>query len=83
MRSYRILIFLLMAFLIPTTLAMAQADFTVEIDTSVDCSTVTFEVSISGGTPPYELTWFFNDGEGVTEKDVYEASYSIKHTYPA
>jgi hypothetical protein len=72
-----------MTFLFPTTLAMAQPDFGVEIETTVECSTVTFSIVISGGTPPYDLTWFFNDGEGMTVSGIHETSYLINHVYPA
>ncbi|HLC01466.1 MAG TPA: PKD domain-containing protein [Anaerolineales bacterium] len=61
--------------------ALAQANLEISVTQAVSCAEVSFDVGVSGGSPPYTFEWDFGDSETPVEH-VVALPYLTSHTYP-
>lgn len=73
---------LLVSSLVPSV-GLAQDGMTVEVAVSQACAVATFDVSATGGTGPYSLTWDFGDGETQLDSGVAGFPFAAQHDYVA
>jgi hypothetical protein len=61
--------------------AFANEGLDVVVTPTVTCAEASFDVGVTGGTPPYTLEWDFGDSEVLVEPGA-GASHVTQHIYP-
>jgi PKD repeat protein len=82
MSHYRILTAILVLAITFTPIpVMAEDGLNIEVTPEIACEGVTFQVIVEDGTPPYNLTWDFGDGETLDEIEVDSFPHPTQHAY--
>jgi PKD repeat protein len=80
-RYHLFVTFLVLAILVTPIPVMAEDGLYIEVSPTIACDGVTFEVKVEDGTPPYDLTWDFGDGESLEEIDIELFPHDTDHMY--
>ncbi len=74
---------MLLTFLVPATVAGAQESYPLEVDTTVNCSSVEFVLKAPGDSASYDLNWNFDDDIVVVEESMSDFPHVLVHDYLA